>query len=159
MTSAVRFQWFNLLVVSSLIKCMFFFVLFLFFYLCFALIWPSRLTGRSLSIVNQRWPLQWGISQSVHPWFDDLSFFMIRPSWLPLSGKKKIKLMARSCELWAVRVCTETKLDEACRWPPRQKAERRSQVLPVTTDTRLSVERWMWAVPRWNLTDLDCILF
>ena len=47
--------------------------------LFFALAWPSRLTGRSLSILPQ-----WGISQLVHLWFDDLSFAMMWPSRLVL---------------------------------------------------------------------------
>ena len=106
--------------------------------LCFALLWPSRLTGRSLSTVTKRWLPQWGISQLAHLWLDDLPWYDLLGYQLVKKKKKKslptklsTDVRARSCQLWAVRVCTETKLDEACRWLPRpEHAESREQRKP-----------------------------
>ena len=105
--------------------------------LCFALIWPSRSTGRSPSVMNQMIPAVGyrPVSSPVTCWLvfrHDLTLVPRRRRTIPTTLSTDVR--ARSCQLWAVRVCTETKLDEACRWLPlSEHAESRKQRKPSPT--------------------------
>ena len=87
--------------------------------------------SRSGVLANQL-PVIDHVMTCLSSWYDLLGYQLVKKK--SFTTEISTDVWARFCQLWAMRVCTETKLDEACRWLPRpEHAESRKQRKPSPT--------------------------